>query len=109
MTCEGCLALQDLRQRIEALEQKAASISREDRELLSRLLPSLGGAFGSEPFFVWQAADDSVITESGLDAAAVGSLLSRATKSGTDFAGYVVRRTGTKHGAARWKILRRAG
>jgi hypothetical protein len=101
--------LAEIFRRLAALEEQSANVNSVNMGFLLKLLPSLAGVFGSEPFCTWQTADNPLVFGSGLSSSAVGRLLSCAAKTGTDFGGYVVRRYGTKHGAALWRIFERIG
>ena len=86
-----------------------STLSREDRALLTRLLPAIGGAVGSELFNSaeicgeYDAAALRLVC-AGLSARQVGRLLRRA--AGTPIAGYLVERVGLEAGAVLWRVVR---
>ena len=67
-TLEDVMAeLRPLRVLIEQQQTRRPALSRGDRDLLAKLLPAIGGAFGSEPF-----ASRDVLTATGVRSSCVG-------------------------------------
>jgi hypothetical protein len=96
---------------LETRHRPATGLSRADRALLGRLLPVLGGVFGSELFnsadlCEHQAAALTLVLH-GLNAKQVGRLLRRAV--GTPIGGYLVERVGVEAGAVLWHVVRVPG
>jgi hypothetical protein len=89
-----------------AQHRPPSSLSREDRVLLARLLPAIGGALGSELFTsadVCEHASAALrLVRAGMNAKQLGRLLRRAAD--TPVAGYLVKRQGSEAGAALWQI-----
>jgi hypothetical protein len=91
----------DLRER-----RPAASLSRDDRAYLARLLPVLGGVYGSEGFTSRDCVEDDApavrLVLEGRSAKAIGKLLARA--EGIAIAGLLVRRTGVDGQVTVWRV-----
>ena len=81
-----------------------STLSRTDRDRLSRLLPALAGVFGSEQFTTREALEHRAIgfVAGGLSSRQVGQLLSRALEQ--PVAGYVVRRGGREAHVVLWFV-----
>jgi hypothetical protein len=86
-----------------------SSLSRADREQLSRLAPAITGCFGSSWFMVNDLAEHPriAVVLGGLGAAPTGKLLGRAV--GHEVAGYVVRRGNLECGRRLWAVERIVG
>jgi hypothetical protein len=85
--------LRALRTLVERLQtRRPTSLNRADRDLLAKLLPAVGGAFGSEPFTsrdLVDAAGVRVVVR-GLTVKQIGQLLGRG--AGTPINGLVIER-----------------
>jgi hypothetical protein len=86
----------------------SSTLSRTDHARLSRLLPAIAGAFGSERFTARDCLDQDAppairIVMRGLNARRLGRLLQRG--EGQVIAGYVVERTGLELGVVLWRVL----
>jgi hypothetical protein len=85
------------------------SLSRADRELLGRLLPAIGGVFGSEPFLARDLFEhDSAAAALRLVSAALkprqlGRLFQRAVD--IPISGYMVVRAGDELHTRLWRVL----
>jgi hypothetical protein len=102
--------LQELRAIRVAIERetpvKKSKLSRADRDALTKFLPAIGGAFGSELFF----AADVIESESAavrlvrgkLTSKQLGRLLKRAV--GVPVGGYVVTTDGEEAGSLLWRV-----
>lgn len=79
-------------------------LSRADRDRLSRLLPAIGGSFGSEPFTVAEALEQPAVrvVAGGLSPSAFGQLLQRAR--GVPLYGYVVESDATELHRRVWRL-----
>jgi hypothetical protein len=72
---------------------------------LQKLLPAAAGKFGSNEFRIRELMQDpAVCALTPLNSAQIGSLFSRAARSGVSVAGYVVLNIGRDHGASLWMI-----
>ena len=97
--------LRQLRMLVERLQPRRPALSRADRDVLAKLLPAIGGAFGSEPFAsrdVLSAAGVRVVVR-GLSPKRIGKLLSRAAGSPVD--GFMVERCGLEINVALWRVM----
>jgi len=101
----GLLALA---RRVDALERRdlARRLSRRDLDVLARLLPAIGGVYGSDAFLVREviaSADPGVrLVRGDLSAKALGKLLARAAGLAVD--GLVIERVGVEDGAVLWAV-----
>jgi hypothetical protein len=90
---------------------QSSTLSRSDRAILARLLPPIGGVFGSELFAVREIFESEspalTVALRGLNLKPVGRLLRRAIDQPVD--GYVVQREGTELHAALWRVVKIAG
>lgn len=79
-------------------------LSRADRDRLSRLLPAIAGAFGSEPFTVNELLERPAVqvVADGLAPAALGQLLQRARS--VPLHGYVVESDSTELHRRVWRL-----
>ncbi len=78
-----------------------------DLEALSKLLPAIGGQFGSSMITVREILADPGIAGLKLGSQQViGNLLSRAADDGANVAGLQVQRAGREHNATLWQITR---
>jgi hypothetical protein len=95
----------ELRQRVQALEQHRSPLSRTDGATLPRLLPAIVGAIGSTAFVVDELlplpAVHMVLPE--WTAGRLGKLLKRAT--GTVIDGLLVERMSTENHAVVWRVV----
>jgi hypothetical protein len=95
--------------RVEAIEHRlnTSPLRRADREALSRILPAVAGAVGSELFLASEAVASEnpalVLVLGGLNARRLGRLLRRG--DGVDVDGYMVRANGTEGGAMLWSVV----
>ena len=108
---EMLLVLREIRDelrlhRLEHASHATPRLSRADRAYLAKLLPAIGGAFGSELFFcrdVIESDSPAVrLVRGKLTAKALGKLFSRAT--GVPVAGYLVTTDGVEAGANLWRV-----
>jgi len=107
VTCKTAGSACPLLGRLERLEQMVGNrLSSEDRRTLERLLPGLGGAFGSDAFFVWQIDDPAILAFTGGNMLKMGKLLGKAANSGVSFGGLTVTKAGKKQNAQRWRLRR---
>ena len=101
------LALQA--QILAVLERRNGSdtpLTRADRDVLTRLLPAIAGALGSEPFAsrdLRGAAPGLRVVLRGMSPKQIGRLLSRA--EGTPIEGWLVERCGTEINVTLWRVL----
>jgi hypothetical protein len=96
-----------LRQDIARGQRPVMVLNRADRALLARLLPAVGGVFGSELFltrelFESDAAALKLVTR-GLNALKVGRALRRGEGQAID--GYSVQREGTELNTVLWRVV----
>jgi len=94
------------RLRSDLAAQRSGRLSADDRELLARLLPAIGGARGSEPFCTRDLADEHPELApiiGGLSNKALGRLLARAQGSQVD--GYLVQRAGVEINVVLWRVV----
>jgi len=88
--------------------RRSSSLTREDRVLLARLLPAIGGTFGSELFVARELFEhDSAalhVVLRGLNARRVGRLLRRG--EGHPIDGYLIQRDGHELHATLWRIVK---
>ncbi|MEJ7667699.1 MAG: hypothetical protein WKH97_02990 [Casimicrobiaceae bacterium] len=85
---------------------RSGRLSADDRELLARLLPAIGGARGSEPFVARDLAEEHPELApiiGGLSNKALGRLLARAQGSQVD--GYLVQRAGVEINVVLWRVV----
>ena len=99
--------LEELRLIRHVLERDQPSrLTRTDRETLARLLPAIGGVYGSDTFLAAEIATHRApairVARGTLTARQVGRLLKRA--EGTAVDGYVVTRLGAEDGAVLWQV-----
>lgn len=84
-----------------------SALSRADRALLARLLPTIGGAFGSELFLTRELFESESaalrLVLRGLNAKQVGRLLRRA--EGQTIDGYLIQREGLELRAVLWRVV----
>ena len=75
-----------------------------DHTILARLLPALGGRYGSGVFTVKEVLENIVFREllGDMSPSRLGSMLARAVDR--DFAGLTVVRSTTEHNARLWAI-----
>jgi hypothetical protein len=85
----------------------ASTLSRIDRERLARMLPAIGGVYGSDPFLVRELfeSDKAAIrlVRTGLNAKKIGRLFRRAERQA--IGGYLVESQGTETHATLWRVL----
>ena len=84
------------------------ALSRTDRETLSRLLPAIVGALGSDSFLCRDLLDGDEypglrVVTAGLNSKKLGRLFQRAEGIAVDT--YVVERDGSELNAVRWRVL----
>jgi hypothetical protein len=95
-----------LRLALERQRRPVATLSRDDRAVLSRLVPAIAGALGSEPFTSRDLPDASPglrLVLRGLSPKQIGRLLSRA--AGVPIDGWLVERCGTEINVTLWRVL----
>jgi hypothetical protein len=91
-TLDGVMReLLTLRTLVERLQTRRPALSRADRDLLAKLLPAVGGAFGSVRVVV-----------RGLSVKQIGQLLARSV--GTPINGLVIERAGSELSACLWRV-----
>lgn len=99
--------LRAIRQLLER-QQRPSSLTRADRTALARLLPAVGGVFGSDLFMVRELFESTAaavrLVLEGCNPKQVGRLLRRA--EGVPIAGLMVQRDGSELHAALWRIVR---
>ena len=80
-------------------------LSRADRDRLSRVLPAIAGALGSEEFVVNELFERAAVqlVLGTLTSVQVGRLLQRAV--GVPIAGYVVERGAFEVGRRLWRVM----
>src|SRR5687768_15733086 len=85
-----------------------ASLTRADRKQLSRLLPVIGGVFGSELFLARELSERDApalqIVLEGLSTKAIGQLFKRAENIPVE--GYMVQSNGTELNTVLWRVVR---
>lgn len=85
----------------------SATLSRADCAVLSRLLPAIGGALGSEPFLARDLFDHESaalrLVLSGLNAKRIGRLFQRGDGQAID--GYLVERAGDELHTTLWRVV----
>ena len=92
----------DMRQQ----RRPAATLSRDDRAVLSRLLPAIAGALGSEPFTsrdLPYASPGLRVVLHDMTVKQIGMLLSRA--EGVPIEGWIVERCGIEINVTLWRVL----
>ena len=74
--------------------------------ILERLLPALGGSFGSDAWTVSELTSDRVLSAllAPLNCRKTGKLLSRSI--GKNINGYSLERMGDERGVALWRVVR---
>jgi hypothetical protein len=87
-------------------------LSRADRALLSRLLPAVAGAHGSDPVTARELVDADAaaavrVVTRGRNARQLGRLFQRAEGQVVD--GFVVARAGVELGVVLWRVLASPG
>jgi hypothetical protein len=84
------------------------SLSRADRLLLAKMLPAIGGVFGSELFNSAEVCEHDAaalrLVCRGLTVKQFGRLLRRG--AGTPINGYAIEREGTEAGAVLWRVVK---
>jgi hypothetical protein len=96
--------------RVEAIEHRlnTSMLRREDLAALSRILPALAGALGSEMFLASEAVSSEnaalALVLAGMNARRLGRLLRRG--EGISIEGYVVHAQGAESGAMLWEVHR---
>src|SRR5262249_54196777 len=96
-----------LRRQIQA--RPRSTLSRHDRAALTRLLPAIGGVFGSEVKTVREVVASGapairvVLEALGLSPRSLGRLFTRA--DGIPIEGYLVRRDGEESHAGLWRVV----
>ena len=100
----------EVREELRALRRDLAArsgrLSPDDRELLGRLLPAIGGARGSEPFAARDLAEEHPELApiiGGLSNKALGRLLARA--QGSEINGYLAQHVGVEINVGLWRIV----
>ena len=97
--------LRILRTLVERLQaRRPAALSRADRELLAKLLPAVGGAFGSTPIASRDLLTDTGVrvVVRGLTVKQIGQLLARSV--GTPINGLVIERAGSELSVCLWRV-----
>ena len=91
--------LRRIRQAVEPRPQPA-----NEAALLSKLLPAIGGRFGSNPFRTKELFEDPAIAEllRGFSSGKAGCLLAKF--AGIPVEGYLLDRVSTEHSAALWVV-----
>jgi hypothetical protein len=119
MSCANCCGSSALLEKIfgelRELRAEVAEIrallrprrcSSADIETLGRLLPAIGGKFGSDFFTTKGILSVAAIREvTRKSIGAVGALLSRASADALSIAGLIVERVGREHGSTVWRVL----
>jgi hypothetical protein len=101
--------LDELRLIRQAIERPRpeSSLSRTDRETLTRLLPAIGGAVGSELFSSAEICEHDAaglrLVCAGLTVKQLGRLLARAADQ--PISGYMVLRESKEAGAVLWRVV----
>jgi len=93
----------------------ARRLSRDDLEVLRKLLPVVGGLFAGEEFSTWEVADcaaqgdvtgrNLALVLNGMDAHALGMLLRRAADSNADIDGVRIERVARGPDGASWRLV----
>jgi hypothetical protein len=85
--------------------QGRSTLSRADRRILSKLLPALAGALGSELFLSCELLEHAAVglVCKGMSARQLGRLLRRST--GVPVDGYLVERVDEEAGAVVWRVV----
>ena len=98
--------LQRIRQLLEQ-QRRPSHLTRGDRDKLTRILPAIAGALGSELFTARELLDQDApalrLVLADLNARQVGRLLQRA--EGENLEGFTVHRDGSEVGAVLWRVL----
>jgi hypothetical protein len=81
-------------------------VSRADRDILTKLLPAVGGVFGPELFLTRDVVESDApaiqLVRGGLTAKTLGKLFRRA--AGVPVAGYLITTDGVEAGACLWRV-----
>ena len=101
--------IRDVLLRIEAA-QTPAKCSAADREILSQLLPGVGGMWGSRAFKTCEVLQDPALCAiANMNAHQLGGLLARAANDAAVISGLVVQKVSKKeHGVVLWQVLCKA-
>ena len=96
--------LRQVRVLLERLQPRRPALSRGDRDLLAKLLPAVGGSFGSEPFASRDLVDAPGVraVARGLTVKQIGQLLARSV--GTPINGLVLERAGHQLNLCLWRV-----
>ena len=106
----AAVTLDDLMRQLVAIralledERRPTPLNRADHELLTRLLPAIAGAFGSEPFAsrdLFTAAGVRVVVRDS-SVKRIGQLLGRGV--GTPINGLVIERAGHELSVCLWRL-----
>ena len=99
--------VQRIRQGLEGRRARASALSRTDRENLTKLLPAIVGALGSELFLVRDLFQSDApalrLVLADWNALRLGRLLRRAEGHAID--GHMVQCEGHELGAALWRVV----
>ena len=96
--------LQALRADLQRDRRRPGAISRTDRDQLTRLLPALVGAHGSDEFAIHEVIGlPAVRAATHLAAPQLGQLLKRA--AGVPIGGYVVQCAGAELHRRLWRVV----
>jgi hypothetical protein len=86
---------------------KPRKCSDADVKILQKLLPAIGGVFGSNPVTVREILSDRAIrTLFPGGPGSLGNLLARAAADAANIDGYLVQRVGIEHAAVLWGVCR---
>lgn len=89
-------------------QRRPSSLTRSDGKQLSRLLPVIGGVFGSESFLARELFERDApalrIVLDGLSTKAIGQLFKRAENIPVD--GFMVQSDGTELNTVLWRVVR---
>ena len=113
-------ALRDIQARQAAIEAKLdvllaqnrpaarTTLNRSDRDVLARLLPAIGGKFGSERFRICELFESDSpalrVVLKGVKRSVVGQMFRRS--EGQPIDGYVVTRDGEEFRVGVWRVFR---
>jgi hypothetical protein len=99
--------LRAIRVALERPQRSASVLTRADRAMLAKMLPAIGGVFGSETFSSRDLAEDTRpavrLVVRGLSVKQIGKLFSRA--DGIPIEGLMVRRQGVEFQVTVWQIV----
>jgi hypothetical protein len=91
-----------------ARQQGQSTLTRADRAVLAKLLPAIGGVFGSEPFLSSEVCEHDEpglrLVCTGISIRSLGRLLRRAAGVAVD--GYMITRVAVEAGAVLWSVRR---